>query len=380
MMLTFLLASRMHWLENIFGGLDNMYYVHRWAGLVTVVAIFGHWMLVPQLSGGSRSDWSITEIGSDTGEWATWLLLGLVAISFSGFIPYRYWQWTHRLMGLVLIISILHFLFAAKPFGLFSPTGIAMIMVAVIALWAWVYYSFGLSRNKKFLARISRSQTKGNVLELEANAVNAQPDWQAGQFAFIRVLNNPRIPAEAHPFTISSAPTSRSEKQTPRFSIATLGDYTRLLQQHIQPKDLVELEMPYGHFIFNRHAKRQVWVGAGIGITPFLAWLQAADTDLSAVELNFYYCVKTPADAIYHEEILAAVAKYPQINYQRICSTMRRLSAEQIYQDCRTDLANVEMYFCGAQIMRENIHATLFDYGLPNQQFHFEHFDFRGAK
>ena len=87
MALSFVLATRLEILESIFGGLDRVYKAHRWAGIWAVFSILMHWLLVPQ-SAQERSDLSLAELGSDTGEWATWFLLILVVISFLKILPY----------------------------------------------------------------------------------------------------------------------------------------------------------------------------------------------------------------------------------------------------------------------------------------------------
>ncbi len=50
-----------------------------------------------------------------------------------------------------------------------------------------------------------------------------------------------------------------------------LGDYTRSLRETLRVGQPVQVEGPYGCFTFEDSCPRQIWIGAGIGITPFIA-------------------------------------------------------------------------------------------------------------
>lgn len=76
----------------------------------------------------------------------------------------------------------------------------------------------------------------------------------------------------AHPHTISSA-WANDGRLT--FIIKALGDHTRTLVDRVQLKDVVTVEGPYGRFNFDGKPQRQIWIGASIGITPFIARMQA---------------------------------------------------------------------------------------------------------
>ncbi len=62
-------------------------------------------------------------------------------------------------------------------------------------------------------------------------------------------------------------------RDNPRIMFITkaLGDYTDFLPERSQVGHKVTVEGPYGGFTFDDGAKRQIWIGGGIGITPFIA-------------------------------------------------------------------------------------------------------------
>src|SRR5690606_1895637 len=108
-----------------------------------------------------------------------------------------------------------------------------------------------------------------DVTEVTCHMGPAWPGHRAGQFAFVTF---DRIEG-AHPFTIASADR---ENGTVTFLIKSLGDFTRNLSQKISVGQTVNIEGPYGCFNFDRRNRKshQIWIAGGIGITPFLAWLE----------------------------------------------------------------------------------------------------------
>ena len=104
----------------------------------------------------------------------------------------------------------------------------------------------------------------------------------------IRDFDDPERP---HPFTISSA--SRDDGQLV-FSIKGLGDYTRALPMSVHVGQAVTVEGPYGRFDFRGEGHRQIWVAGGVGITPFVARLQALAEAPTAEPVDLIYSRASP--------------------------------------------------------------------------------------
>ena len=94
------------------------------------------------------------------------------------------------------------------------------------------------------------------------------PGHEAGQFAFVRAGEGD----EPHPYTIASAWDDK--KRELQFAVRVLGDYTARLPKELREGQDVQVEGPYGRFTFEDGTLHQIWIGGGIGITPFLARLQ----------------------------------------------------------------------------------------------------------
>src|SRR5690606_27596652 len=50
-----------------------------------------------------------------------------------------------------------------------------------------------------------------------------------------------------------------------------LGDHTRGLRERLCIGQAVKVEGPYGCFTFDDGRARQIWIGGGVGVTPFVA-------------------------------------------------------------------------------------------------------------
>ncbi|MFK8024822.1 MAG: ferric reductase-like transmembrane domain-containing protein [Ilumatobacter sp.] len=266
------LALRLSVLERWFGGLDSMYRAHRWAGALSVPFMFWHTQIEPEIEGGvlgaSRAVAEAAEELAGTGEVA---LYTLVALSALRWMPYRWWRWTHKLIGVPFAFACWHFFTAEKPYANGS-------------LWGWFFGGFMATGLAAWIARVAvrdagptnaRYRIASAVASDTAIDVSLEPTGhrlthRAGQFAFIK-LDVPGL-REPHPFTIASGASS----ERLRFVIRDLGDWSgRLVElgNELVGAD-VALEGPYGAFEpWGAPGQRTVWVAGGVGITPFLAAL-----------------------------------------------------------------------------------------------------------
>ena len=93
--------------------------------------------------------------------------------------------------------------------------------------------------------------------------------FEPGQFGFLRMKEDGL--REPHPFTIASG--NRPDGQV-EFLIRSLGDYTQKLIAETRIGMRANIYAPYGCFKRRMEAKREVWIGGGVGISPFVAWLK----------------------------------------------------------------------------------------------------------
>ena len=322
MSLVMLLSLRQRWMEGSLGGMDQVYRLHKWAGIGAAVAAVMHWGAkessgwIKDLVGTAgrlprdavlswATDWRGT--AKDLGEWAFYALLVMVVLTlWQRVLPYRPWRRIHRIMPVLYLMLAFHTL-ALLPLSFWqAPLGVLMAALLLVGSGAAVWSllgRIGRGRNsyaaKIHVVHVLGAQAGNDPLEV----VCAMPaDWKGhtpGQFVFASFegLEGP------HPSTIASAPHTDADArsgagaQLLRLVIKPLGDYTNTLHARLQAGQAVRIEGPYGHFDGQGAAQRvQVWIAGGVGITPFLAMLQArqpagvADANLQPVHMR--YCTR----------------------------------------------------------------------------------------
>jgi predicted ferric reductase len=305
MSFTVLLAARPAWLEGPLGGMDRMYRSHKWAGILAVGFAAAHWLVemsddvIKALIGREgrlpKEKYTgflevLRDLAEDMGEWAIYAVLAMLAVTLWKRFPYRRWRLLHQAMPAIYLMLAFHAALLAPAEYWSRPVGALL----ALCLAAGVYGSL-----HSLAGRIGRSrQISGEILSIEQSAPDIvavrcrlAEGWRGhrpGQFAFISF-----DPAEGqHPFTIASA--DRGDR-TVTFQIKALGDYTRTLWRNICVGQPVTVEGPYGRFDLSRidRKARQIWIAGGIGVTPFLAWLEVLSANPEfAPAADLHYCTR----------------------------------------------------------------------------------------
>lgn len=362
-----LIATRWLGVEALFGPLDKSYRLHKWLGIWALVASFLHDTIDADMQGVRPGP--LEEVAETAGEISLYGLLILLIITVATFIPYHLWKWTHRFIGVFFVLSAFHYLFIAKPFSNGDPLGLYMGIVCLIGLVAYVYTSMPRAFRSKRGYRVADILPEGDAL-----AVTLQPEARplkhhAGQFAF---LSFPDIGmTEPHPFTLSAPP---SEDGSLRFSIAPLGDYTIRLRGRLKAGAKARVEGPFGDFRAARGD--QVWIAAGIGITPFVAMagaLEAGDTR----EITLVYCVRDRSKAAHLAELEAAAAASGNLKLVLWESAQKgRLDSDAVVEVVG-DLTGKHVLYCGPAGLRNALGQGLRKHGLSPRRFHYELFEIR---
>jgi len=90
-----------------------------------------------------------------------------------------------------------------------------------------------------------------------------------GQFVYVNFGSDKWRP---HPFTVASGSSARRLQ----LAIRASGDETSRLYEVLQPGVTAVVAGPHGRFNYRRGGARQVWIAAGIGVTPFISWIRSA--------------------------------------------------------------------------------------------------------
>lgn len=386
------LAVRPGWLEHRLHGLDKMYRLHKWLGIAAGVLSVLHWLaakgpkwlvqagLLERPARGPRPVETdallrfLAEqrgLAEEIGEKAFYVALVLIVLALLKRFPYRHFFRTHRWLALAYAALVLHTLVLLRPADWATPLG---AVVAVLLLAGTV--AAGVSA----LRRIgSQRQAVGEVervgyldgVKVNEIWVQLRSRWaghQAGQFAFVTFDTR----EGAHPFTIASAWAGDGRL---RFLVKALGDYTATLAGALRPGTGVTVEGPYGRFDFAGESRRQIWIGGGIGITPFVARMQtlARQPDGRTVDL-FHTTREVDEEALARLRADAAAAGVRL--HLLIDARDGRLDGARLRASV-PDWRDADIWFCGPAGFGHALRDDLAAHGLPSARFHQELFEMR---
>ncbi|MHA7772535.1 ferredoxin reductase family protein [Roseibium sp. M-1] len=365
------IATRTPGLETVFGPLDRIYVLHKWLGIIAMVCLGLHDIIDAEMDGLRGG--LLSGAAEDVGEVSLYGLLILVLASVITFIPYHLWKWSHRLIGVFFFLGAFHFFFIEKPFSNADPLGLYVSAFCVLGLASYVWMSLlrpMAPRGHGY--KVASVSHLGGLTEVVLKPKGRGMKHKAGQFAFLAIKGSGL--SEEHPFTLSAAP---SDGRTLRFSIKDLGDYTRRLRRELKEGMEATVSGPFGHFSMPNSRDPQVWIGAGVGITPFLAFAESLKTR-AAGPVKLYYCVRERDDIPYALDLERIAEEADDLELIIVNSVEGvRLSPDRIEADLGGSLRDAHVFFCGPAAMRKSLKGALVLKGLRASRFHFEEFQMR---
>ncbi|MEQ5800589.1 FAD-binding oxidoreductase [Halomonas sp. H10-9-1] len=314
----------------------------------------------------------LQEGAKDLGEPGLYLLLLLVAITLTRWVPYRYWRYLHRVMPLIYLALTAHAVLLAPLVWWQQPSGWLMALLAAggsVASLQSLSGQIGRSRCYQGLVQAVR-QTSTSLTEVVCEMSQRWPGHRAGQFALVTFERG----EGAHPFSLSSADNASGRVN---FQIKALGDYTRKLPQRLSRGQAVTLEGPYGRFDPDRGRRnaQQVWVAGGIGVTPFLAALEKrlVDADPARPAVTLHYCTAGAADDPMVARLQRLTEQLPEVSLHLHDSRQgQRLTADRL----RLHDRRVDLWFCGPKGLASALRSGLKQRSL-SLRFHQESYQFR---
>lgn len=397
--LAMVLALRPLWPHAWLGGLDKMYRLHKWLGIAALVAAIVHWLWAkgpkwavgwgwlerpthgPQPAFDNPLEaWLASQRGvaEGLGEWAFYAAVILIAIALIQRIHYRTFFKTHRLLAVVWLVLAYHALALLEFRDWMQPLGWLLGMLLAGGTWAaMVVLARKVGAKRQVPGSIqSLEYFEGvNALLLDAE-VPAWPGHKPGQFAFA----TSSAAEGAHPYTIASSWDAADPRI--RFVIKALGDHTRQLREQLQVGQALKIEGPYGCFTFDDGRARQIWIGGGIGITPFIGRMQHMTTEQAArdwpagqqIDL-FHSTTEVDQHAL---DRLAAAAQSVHVRLHVLVDARDGYLTGERLRTAVPDWREASIWFCGPAGFGEALKADLAAHGYPvEKHFHQELFSMR---
>jgi predicted ferric reductase len=389
MSLAMVLSTRPAWLEKPLGGMDRIYRLHKWSGILAVVFAASHWLL--EMSddlfkalagrGGRIKEDALSafaeplrDLGEELGEFVIYLLLAMLVLSLWKQFSYRLWRPLHRAMPVLYLLLVFHSVVLAPAAYWSQPIGLLLAALFTAGSIASIISLSGrIGRGRKASGRVvSVEHPTPDIIEVRCRLDETWRGHRPGQFAFVTFDNG----EGHHPFTIASA--DRGDR-TVTFAIKALGDYTRKLSRHLVAGTPVEVEGPYGRFQLNRASKRarQIWIAGGIGITPFLAWLESLQGERATeVSADLHYSVRDREADPFVERLQTLCAALPEVRLHLHDKRSGPLTAETLAADANSR-TRAEVWFCGPRGLAESLRSGLCRLWPGKVRFHQEAFEMR---
>lgn len=391
MSVAMVLAIRPAQLEPLLGGLDKIYRLHKWLGITALVTGVLHWLwaqgpkwavgwgwLARPVRGAQPPGGAIEQffraqrhLAEFLGEWAFYGAAVLLLLALAKWFPYRYFFKTHRLLAAIYLVLVFHAVILLDRAYWSQPVGllIAALMVGgTSAAFMSLFRRIGATRRVVGVVAELLYRDIPHVLSVGVQLRDRWLGHTPGQFAFV-TFDAAEGP---HPFTISSAWRGDGRLQ---FHIKGLGDYTNKLPALLRCGAPVTVEGPYGCFDFKGRKPGQIWVAGGIGLTPFIARLQALQGRTDDGPIDLFYCTRV-AD----EDVLARLRSLTEgagvrlhvlvTERDGLLTGARVRAVVPYWQDA-------DVWFCGPAGLGDSLRRDLVTAGLAEDDFHQELFAMR---
>jgi predicted ferric reductase len=419
---SFILSARYKIIENWFGGLDKVYKAHSKIGMLSFGLILFHPVFLAVnrlpdvavfLTNLGFQAWSDNYLlGHNLGVIAFLSLVALLFITAWQKIPYHIWRQTHEWFGIFGMLVFLHIFFVDADIAKYPLLKVWMYSWLFLAAMSFIWIRFLYTKfGPVYRYKISGLEMIENVFfEITLLPIHKHMEFLPSQHVFLE-LENSKFGRERHPFSIAKIPNSDGEI---KLGIKALGDYTSRLNR-LQLGDAVKLYGPYGSFSekFLSKTRDCVFIGAGIGITPFLGmWEMAlnASDELNQElaqeaehenktkptklyknpRVHLYYVCDTIENATFHNDIAQIEIKNKFSGFSDfekrghryelfLCPKKRKITAEYIAQNSG-DLTGKFIFICGPAAMKNSLIKQLKSLGVQNKNIITEEFDYRNVR
>lgn len=311
-----------------------------------------------------------------------WLLIAVVITSLAAMRArwrYESWHAVHLLTYVTVGLSIPHQFVSGTTFS-----GIAGAATDTFARWFWAGL-WTLSVGGFLLFRIGRPLASFLRYGLRVERVDRNPDgtvsvWvrgrglrrmkaKPGQFFEWRFLA-PGMWGQAHPFSLSAAPTN----EFLRITVKRVGDHTDDISS-LRRGTRVAVEGPLGRFTTDlRRTPGVVLVGAGSGIAPIVSLLEGLDGSSPIVVM---LRARTEAEIPHLDEIREFVRERGATLYlltgRRGHGWLPEGLAARMTQMVPA-LAASDVYVCGPHEWAQGILAEARRCGVPDDRLHREEY------
>jgi predicted ferric reductase len=380
LLIAMLLSIRLPVFEGPFGGLIRLWHIHHVLGAGSFLLLLLHPVLLALAAAADGPAAALATLAPPLAYWPAWvgwggllLMMAFMAPSFAFFgePDYQRWKAVHLLSAGAAVLGLVHAVVLASGI----PPG--------QAVWLWAVFgglgAAGLVWRKvlsPIVARRPHTITRVDALARGVVEISFEPEGAPlrhapGQFVYLTPLD-PTLPAgrgEEHPYSISSAPGEPAL----RIAIKALGDASSaLLDVRIGSRALIE--GPYGRFLPRSHERPALWIGGGIGLTPFVAAARTLARSGGVADIHLVYCANDVSRAYFLDELTEIAAGVPGFTVHTHYFDDEG-SLDQAFVAARvSDFTSRRAYICGPLQLIAVARQLLHQAGVPRSRITSEEF------
>jgi len=380
-----LLSGRYQLMEKL-GGIAFWYKRHMGLPLLIVLLSLVHYL--------ARISLFPRGLQTTGGEIAFWILVaGVVnAMFFLGFpfangqlrrireklrqrinFPYSTARLMHNLLLLVIFLLTIHI--SLSSLGSL-PAVRAVVLIygcggLVLGLWPKLRRRF--CKPLRWLRRVC-NVAGISCFELESSSAFA---FRPGQYGFFRLRGKDAhgivLDGEPHPFSFTGGLAHQPDSYRTSICVKALGDFTSKLQNLSLPV-AGSWEGPFGNFTPPLHGDC-LMIAGGIGITPFLSWLEYFRVQGTPGKCRLLWTMKTEAELFCPELMdvsLNSAGLEISMHYSG-ADDSKRLTPEQL-QAALEGLKQAHIYLCGPPAFMQVLTNHYLTNGILRNRIHTEAF------
>jgi ferredoxin-NADP reductase len=391
MLLQVVMMARVPFVERSYGQ-DELARLHRLAGLTSFNLVLGHVVLILiGYAAGAR-----TGLLAET--WAVVTTYPGMLLSVAGFaalvmvvvtslraarrrLRYESWHLLHLYAYVGAGLALPHQLWTGQEFITHPAARVYWWAVWGLALGSVLVYRLGvpLLRSWRHRLVVDRVVVEGPdvvSVHLRGRQLHRLP-VRAGQFFNWRFLDGPGW-TRANPYSLSAAPTGDGLRITVR-EVDGSGRLARL-----KPGTRVLVEGPYGRLTAEQRLRPKVTLmAAGIGITPLRALLD--DLDAAPGDVTLIFRATDESGLVLREELEAIGRERgvrllwvlgPRVRDRAtwLPDQAKHLSDAQALLRLVPDVADQDVYLCGAEPWMLAARDAARSVGVPDHHIHLERF------
>jgi len=219
-------------------------------------------------------------------------------------------------------------------------------------------------------------ETRQETPDVKSIKLDGKIDFKPGQYMMMELETGDE--ENTHPLSIASSPT----EDFLLFSTKISQSSFKKKLDSLKIGDKVKLKGPMGIFTLKEDAKEIVFLGGGIGITPFRDMIKYASDKKLPIKMILLYSNRTPADIVYRDEWplfekqnqnLKVVNTITQPEGTDWNGRTGRVNDSMIKEFCN-DINNSLFYICGPPGMVEALSNLLKTMNVPQSNIKVEKF------